>query len=174
MHPAATRRLEYDPEAPADDCKDRILSQWASHIEEFRARVGATSPSSHSDIRWGVLLWAPDLDEFLYFEEEIVTPDPKAFRAEWKSRTHRGQPTRTLAIYETETATQWFSVTLPRTGAKLQPYFDIPRAGEGAHLFQIHDGGLVPLWVSKETFDRLGVADPDQQDAAVRRLFDDH
>jgi hypothetical protein len=68
---------------------------------------------------------------------------------------------------------QWYSVTLPRTGAKLQPYFNVPRVEDGAHLFNVHDGGLVPLWISPETFDRVGVVDPDEHDAAVRRLLDE-
>ena len=67
---------------------------------------------------------------------------------------------------------QWYSVTLPRTGAKLQPYFDVPSVANGAHLFEVHDGGLMPLWVSAETFGRVGVIDPDEHDAAIRRLLD--
>ena len=49
MHPAATRRLDYDPHAPAEDCKDRILTQWGDHIEEFH-RVAATSPDGNADM----------------------------------------------------------------------------------------------------------------------------
>jgi hypothetical protein len=137
MHPAATRTIDYDPSETAENCKQVILSQWAERITEFKERVRATSPDRNTaDIRWGVLLWSPKFDEYLYFEEEILVPVPSDFYAVWHNGNHRGKPTRNLWIYERETNVKKFSVTLPKNGAKIQPYFNIPTAEEGAYLFK--------------------------------------
>lgn|GEM_PF-2216245 len=149
MHPAATRRIEFDPSRPAEECKDEILTQWGTHIREFEERVRQTSSNGAADIRWGVLLWGTDLRRFLYFEERIVVPNPAEYVADWSTGTHRGEARKNLHIFEKTSGRKRFSVTLPTKGAKLQPYFDVPSAEQGAHLFSVPDDDLVPIWVPR-------------------------
>ena len=165
MHPAATRRITYDPRKPAGHCKDRILEQWTAAIREFEDRVRKTSARRRTDIRWGILLWAPALTKFLYFEEQMERVDPADYYAEWVHTRHRGRPTRNLHIFERRTRKKRFSVTSPEKGAKIHPYFDIPSGDQGVHRFQIEEKDERPIWVSPstlQTFDRVrGTADPD-------------
>lgn len=156
MHPAATRTIDYDPAKPAEVCKKVVLDQWCAAIREFRDRVRETSAKKNvADIRWGVLLWSPNLDEFLYFEEEIIEPDPTAFRAQWVADTHRGRPTRNLHIFEKSTGKKRYSITLPLKGAKIQPYFDVPTVKAGAHLFKVPVATTQPVLVPQAAYDEL-------------------
>ena len=155
MHPAATRTISYDPSKPAEECKKVILKQWAATISDFRERVRRTAADKRSaDIRWGVLLWAPTLEEFLYFEEELLEPDPAAFKAEWVEGNHRGNATRNLYIYERASGAKRYSITLPEKGAKIQPYFDVPTVANGAHHFKISRVDTRPLIVQQQTTER--------------------
>jgi hypothetical protein len=155
MHPAATRKLNYDPTKPAEECKNAILKQWNDAITEFQSRVCATSSDGKADVRWGILLWATDLGSYLYFEERLVPVDPKDFHAQWVDAKHRGKAIRNLHIFENETKTKRYSVTLPSNGAKLQPYFDIPDQNHGAHLFQVDAADYRPIWIKADTFELL-------------------
>lgn len=172
MHPAATRKLDYDPTGSAEAAKNAVLNQWGAEIRGFQQRVQATSDTGIADIRWGILLWSSRLTEFLYFEEKIEVPRPREFRGQWVDGRHRGQRTRNLHIFERATGTKRYSVTLPKNGAKLQPYFDIPTVEQGAHLFEIGDEPLFPLWVSKQTYEDLGAADEEDHDAMIRQLME--
>lgn len=159
MHPAATRTISYDPSKAAEECKKVILKQWAATISDFRERVRRTAADKRSaDIRWGVLLWAPTLEEFLYFEEELLEPDPAAFKAEWVEGNHRGNATRNLYIYERATGAKRYSITLPEKGAKIQPYFDVPTVANGAHHFKISRVDTRPLIVQQKTYDEVAKA----------------
>jgi len=158
MHPAATRRIAFEPNDSAEACKTTILKQFANQISDFRRRVEATKPGTEPDLRWGVLLWSGDLTEFLYFEERMIEPNPDHFYAEFVQRYHRGRPTTSLSIYEKSTGVKRFSVTLPQRGAKVQPYFDVPRVGEGAYAFVVRDSSLRPLWLRSETIAVLEAA----------------
>ncbi len=174
MHPAATRTIPYDPTQPAEVCKNVVLSQWAKSINDFETRTRNTSTDGSADIRWGILLWAKDLTEFLYFEERLIAPDPTNFRAEWNTGNHRGNPTRNLWIYDKVTNQKAYSVTLPANGAKLQPYFDIPTQKDGAYLFSVNVQEGFPLWVSRETFqvaEERCEAESLNHDELLRRLL---
>jgi hypothetical protein len=151
MHPAATRTLYFDPRLDAEICKVQILDQFNKRIAEFRQRVAEACTTRDPDIRWGILLWSPELDEFLYFEESLREINPHNFYAYFEDGTHRGNPTRNLYIFEKATNIKRYSVTMPNKGAKLQPYFDIPLVGQGAYLFRVPNDGCEPLWLKKET-----------------------
>lgn len=156
MHPAATRTIDYDPTKSAEECKRVILTQWARTIASFRDRVRSTSPGGTSaDIRWGVLLWSPSLDEFLYFEEELVEPKASDFRAEWVEGNHRGHSTRNLHIFERASGAKRYSITLPKHGAKIQPYFDVPTEEQGAHVFRLPRATTKVLVLKETTYDAV-------------------
>ena len=156
MHPSATRVIDYDPALSAEACKNAVLEQWTTLIEQFRSRVQQTSPHGlAADLRWGILLWAPDLSEFLYFEEKVEAPNPGDYYAEWVESTQRGRSTRNLHIFEYSTERKRYSVTLPRNGAKIQPYFDVPRVSDGAYLFHPRASEHRAIIVSRETFEHL-------------------
>ena len=100
MHPAATRTISFDETEPAADAMAKVFSQWGAAIDEFEERVRQTSANGEADIRWGILLWAPDHSEFLYFEERLEKPQTNDYEARWHDGNHRGKPTRNLHIFE--------------------------------------------------------------------------
>jgi hypothetical protein len=155
MHPAATRRIAWDPTRPEEECKNTILGQWAAAIDDFEKRVKATSLTGSADIRWGILLWRGDLGSFLYYEETMIKPNPARFTAKWIVGKHRGADTKNLGIFDVDTGQKMYSVTLPKNGSKLQPYFHIPTVEDGAYVFNVADKGERPLWVSQETYQAL-------------------
>jgi hypothetical protein len=155
MHPAATRTLLFDPSRDAEICKVQILEQFNAQIRQFRARVAQTNSSTTADIRWGILLWTLSLNEFLYFEEQLREVDSDRFYARFEDRSHRGNPTRNLYIFEKETHIKRYSITMPNKGAKLQPYFDVPLVGEGAYLFQVPNDQRRPIWLEEATIAAL-------------------
>jgi hypothetical protein len=148
MHPAATRTIDFDPREGAEKCKIKILRQFGTKIAEFRERVKATCGEGvEALVRWGIFLWSPDLDQFLYFEELLEEPIPNDFWAEFVTGSHRGNPTKNLWIFEKATDKKRYSVTMPNKGAKLQPYFDVPRIGGGAYGFEVPRDAQRPLWL---------------------------
>lgn len=151
MHPAATRTITYDPQADAETCKVQVLRQFGTQIAEFRERVAKTKPGCQPDIRWGVFLWSPSLTEFLYFEERMEEPDPDAFTARFVEQRSRGATTKNLHIFERDTGIKRYSVTSPEKGAKVQPYFDVPRIGRGAYGFIVPDDGRQAVWLRPES-----------------------
>jgi hypothetical protein len=155
MHPSATRRIQFDPSEPAATCMTKVLEQFGREIADFRRRVHETVPEREPNIRWGVLLWSPSLDEFLYFETPMIEPDPAEFTATFEESRHRGRTTRSLYIFERTTGLKAYSVTMPSQGAKIQPYFDVPLEREGAHIFRIPTEELSAVWVAPGTLDAL-------------------
>lgn len=148
MHPAATRTVSFDPNQSAEECKNTVLEQFNKQIGDFRLRVQVKTPEGkHASIRWGVLLWRKDLTEFLYFEEEMCELNPEDYYAEFSDYIHRGNPSSNLWIYEKSTRIKRLSVTMPKKGAKVQPYFDVPAVGKGAYLFKVSPVSELPIWV---------------------------
>jgi hypothetical protein len=172
MHPSATRTVAFNPSDGAEACKDAILQQLGLTIGDFRERVYATCEDGDPLIRWGVLLWSKSLEEFLYFEEEMIEPDPAQFTARFEKGMHRGNPTENLYIYERGTDIKRYSVTLPDKGAKLQPYFDIPKIGAGAYVFNVPKDDRRAVWLKSETIAALEAAASGQElDALIRHLL---
>lgn len=156
MHPAATRTVSFDPAKSATVCMTTVLEQFGQQISDFRNRVAAvTSGKKTPEIRWGIFLWAPALDEFLYFEEKMIEPNPSDYFAEFEDGNHRGKATRNLWIYEKSTKIKRFSVTMPEKGAKVQPYFDVPNTSQGAYIFSVPDTNEKPIWVPSDLHDEI-------------------
>jgi hypothetical protein len=167
MHPAATRTINFDETGTAEQAMRDVLGQWATEISRFGTRIAASSASGKVDARWGVLLWAPDHSQFLYFEERLEKPKPSKFYAEWSSGTHRGKRSRNLHIFERDTKKKRFSCTLPRHGAKLQPYFDIPTEQEGAIIFRVPPHRVVPFYIEHSDHERLKQLFADKSDEEI-------
>ena len=171
MHPSATRSIRIPRNiTDANEMMTDILGQYGDLIESRRAQVEAQNDTGLPvDLRTGWLLWQTSLRQFLYFEEEMLPPDPDEFWAEWHTRgtTDGGgtrKPSRNLWIYEIATGRKRYSVTT-EAGAKIQPYFDVPPPSDpNVYLFtvigEIMDGGLVRMWLvpnnAKELEDRVG------------------
>ena len=173
MHPAATRTISFDENEPAADAMAKVFSQWGASIDEFEQRVRQTSKNGTADLRWGILLWASDHSEFLYFEERLEKPQVKDYEAIWHDGNHRGNATRNLHIFEKATGKKRFSCTLPRNGAKLQPYFDVPDIAHGAHIFRPEKGDALPVFVKKADADAIQKLFPDiDSEEAVGKLID--
>jgi len=107
-------------------------------------------------MRTGWLLWQVDLVEFLYFEEEMLPPDPNDYWAEWhERRSGNRKPSKNLWVYEKETGIKRYSITTI-AGAKIQPYFDVPPPNDpNLCYFRVQgekvEAGLIRLWVTPTT-----------------------
>lgn len=171
MHPAATRTISFEETDSPDVAMKKVFAQWGAAIDSFESRVAATSPTGVADIRWGILLWDPEHTEFLYFEEKLEKPDPSDFTAVWHEGKHRNKPTRNLHIFENSSGLKRFSCTLPRNGAKLQPYFDIPDIADGAHIFTPVKRDSVPLFANRVDADLIQQLFPDfETEDAIAKL----
>lgn len=157
MHPSATRSiripaLESDPNEVMYD----VLTQYAELISERTEKVLEDSPGIVPDMRIGWLLWQESLKEFLYFEEEMLPPNPIEYFAEWRDSGGSSRKTsKNLWIFEKETGRKRYSVTTS-AGAKIQPYFDVPPPNDpNLYFFRVQaeelENNLVRIWVTEST-----------------------
>lgn len=159
MHPSATRSIRVPPVTtdPNSAMMD-VLTQYAELIRARREKVQVQAPGNEEpDMRTGWLLWQDSLRQFLYFEEEMLAPDPADYFAEWRSRSSGGsrKSSTNLWIYEKDTGKKRYSVTT-EAGAKIQPYFDVPPPNDpNLYLFtvigEIIETGLVRVWIMEAT-----------------------
>ena len=157
MHPAGTRSIRPRTDLPADEAARDVLEQYAELIEQRTNKVRETSNDGSVDMRFGWLIWKARLDEFLYFEEEMLTPNPDDYFAEWVENKAGGsrKSSRNLWIFERDSGQKAYSVTT-EAGAKVQPYFQVPNPrDENLYYFRVQgvEGphGLVEVWLTKST-----------------------
>lgn len=160
MHPSLTRSIRVpppttDPDAAMAD----ILTQYGDLVEQRQKKVIETSGLVGTpDMRTGWLFWQASLRQFLYFEEEMLKPDPSEYRAEWvkgKASTGGRKSSTNLWIYEKDSGKKRYSVT-SEAGAKIQPYFDVPPLGAPdlyvwTVIGEVVKAGLVRVWLSAKT-----------------------
>ena len=158
MHPAATRSIripstEGDPTEAAQD----VLNQYAELIDQRREKVAENSPGSEPDMRIAWLLWQESLQEFLYFETEMLKPNPDDYWAEWKESGGGGtrKASKNLWVYEVETGKKRYSITTS-AGAKIQPYFDVPPPNDpNLYYFRVQgeeiSDSLIRIWITPTT-----------------------
>lgn len=108
-------------------------------------------------MRTGWLLWQRSLHQFLYFEEEMLPPNPGDYIAKWIRKEAGGarKGSTNLWVYEKETGRKRFSITT-EAGAKIQPYFDVPPPTDpNVYVFtvigEMVDIGLVRVWITEST-----------------------
>lgn len=158
MHPSATRSIRVpSTTTEANQAMRDVLGQYANFINARREKVKESIKSGEPDMRTGWLLWQESLRQFLYFEEEMLAPDPDDYFAEWRKHNAGGarKESTNLWIYEKETGKKRYSVTSD-AGAKIQPYFDVPPPTDpNAYLFtvigEIIDTGFVRVWIAEAT-----------------------
>lgn len=157
MHPAGTRSIRIPAEKDPNKAMVDILNQYNDLIDSRTKTVLSKTNKKIADMRIGWLLWKDTLEEFLYFEEKMVKPDPQFYFAEWNTTPARGsrKSSKSLWIYEKNTGKKKYSVTTT-AGAKIQPYFDVP-APKNKYLYHFKvqgvllEGGLVKVWVTRST-----------------------
>lgn len=158
MHPAATRSIRVpDTDTDAKDAMVDVLTQYAELIRGRAQKVQEDAGGGSPDMRTGWLLWQASLRGFLYFEEEMLAPEPDDYYAKWITRNGSGarKGSTSLWIYERDTGQKRYSVTTS-AGAKIQPYFDVPPPN---HDYLYHfvvqgeklEDGLIRVWVTEET-----------------------
>jgi hypothetical protein len=157
MHPAGTRSIRIPDESDPDKAMKDILEQYSQLIETRTQAVKENSDTNSADMRFGWLIWKDTLDEFLYFEEEMIKPNPDDYYATWNVTPARGarKESKSLWIYEKSTDQKKYSVTTI-AGAKIQPYFDIPSpADPNLYHFKVQGvsvgDGLIKVWLTKST-----------------------
>ncbi len=155
MHPAATRSIRIPSVDDATAAARGVLQQYADLILQRRRKIEETS-GGKADLRTGWLLWQESLREFLYFEEEMLAPNPSDYRAEWReSGGGARKASRNLWVYENDTGRKRYSITTA-AGAKIQPYFDVPPPDHPNVYIFVAQGerlstGLVRLWITEFT-----------------------
>lgn len=163
MHPSATRSFRMPPVSTEPNVAMKyVLTQYAEFIEARRTAVQSSSiAGQEAHLRTGWLIWQTSLRQFLYFEEEMLTPDPDDYFAEWNRREARGarKGSTNLWIYEKDTRQKRYSVT-NEAGSKIQPYFDIPPASDkNLYLFTVIGEYIntdqVRVWLSRSTLREL-------------------
>jgi hypothetical protein len=182
MHPSATRSFRM-PSVSIDpnEAMKQVLIQYQELIQARYAAIRENTPTDKSvELRTGWLIWQTSLKQFLYFEEEMLLPDPEDYFAEWHSRGPQGarKGSTNLWIYEKATRQKRFSVT-NEAGAKIQPYFDIPPASD-QHLYvftvigEYVDIDHVRVWLTRSTIRELerllGDSDPQAINDAILQL----
>jgi hypothetical protein len=159
MHPAATRSIRVPSvDTDADVAMAEVLKQYGELIARRAKRVQVASGSeTPPDMRTGWLLWQESLRQFLYFEEEMLAPDPKDYTAEWIARVSRGarKSSTNLWIFEKESGRKRYSVTT-EAGAKIQPYFDIPPLNDPnlcifTVIGEVISASSVRVWITEST-----------------------
>jgi hypothetical protein len=157
MHPAATRSIRVPAESSPDEAMKQVLKQYGELIQARRAKVREQSGTNEtSDLRTGWLLWQESLRQFLYFEEEMLIPNPNHYTAEWVNSGGGGRKeSKNLWVYERKTGIKRYSITTA-AGAKIQPYFDVPPPTDpNLYLFTVIgetiDTGLVRVWLTEAT-----------------------
>lgn len=156
MHPAATRSIRIpSTEGDATEIAQEILQQYADLIAQRRQRVVENAPGEEPDMRTGWLLWQIDLVEFLYFEKEMLPPDPGEYWAEWhESKSGNRKPSKNLWVFENDTGIKRYSITTS-AGAKIQPYFEVPPPNDPNLYYFCVQGeevdGLIRIWVTPTT-----------------------
>ena len=157
MHPAATRSIRVpsvdgDPNTVMAD----VIGQYSALIRERRRKVAEDAGGREPDMRIGWLLWQSSLREFMYFEQEMLEPDPADYFAEWRdSGGGARKSSRNLWIFERDSKLKRYSVTTA-AGAKIQPYFDVPPPSDpNLYWFRVQgeelESGLIRLWVAAST-----------------------
>lgn len=157
MHPSATRSFRI-PSTSGDptEAAQHVLDQYADLIEQRRKKVAEEFPDFGPDMRTGWLLWQESLREFLYFEEEMLPPDPDDYYAEWRESGGGTRKTsKNLWIYEKETGRKRYSITTT-AGQKIQPYFDVPPPNDpNLYYFCVQgeelEDSLVRVWLTPTT-----------------------
>lgn len=157
MHPAATRSIRIPSlDSLPNEAMSDVLTQYADFLGERRKLVSEKARGAQADMRTGWLLWQANLQEFLYFEEETILPDPQDYFAEWKeSGGGSRKASKNLWVYEKETGQKRYSITTA-AGAKIQPYFDVPPPSDpNLYYFKVQGeeltNGLVRIWVTTAT-----------------------
>jgi hypothetical protein len=157
MHPAATRSIRISSvEADPNEVMTDVLRQYAALIQERRRKVADDAGGREPDMRIGWLLWQSSLREFMYFEQEMLEPDPSDYFAEWRdSGGGARKSSRNLWIFERDSKQKRYSVTTA-AGAKIQPYFDVPPPNDPAlYWFRVQGeelpSGLIRLWIAAST-----------------------
>ncbi|MAC14059.1 MAG: hypothetical protein CL539_05185 [Alcanivorax sp.] len=157
MHPAGTRSIRLDPNGDAQDVMVDVLQQYEELIKVRTQAVLDNTKKETADMRFGWLLWKEHLDEFLYFEEPMVAPDPSRHFAIWNETPARGarKSSKSLWIFDQETKEKVYSVTT-NAGVKIQPYFKVPAPNdENLYHFKVQGvktpEGLIEIWLTRST-----------------------
>jgi hypothetical protein len=167
MHPSATRSIRVpSTDTDPNEAMEDILTQYADLIAARRAKVEEQNDTGLPvDMRTGWLLWQESLRQFLYFEEEMLPPDPKEFQAEWVGNVESGggirKGSKNLWVYEKSTGRKRYSITTS-AGAKIQPYFDVPPPDDpNLYLFTVIGEqirvGVIRIWLTSATARELEI-----------------
>ena len=158
MHPSATRSIRVPTtDVDPDEAMRDVLMQYGRLIESRQNVVQEQSGSNASpDMRTGWLLWQESLRQFLYFEEEMIAPNPDDYIAKWVSSGGGSRKqSKNLWVYERETGVKRYSITT-EAGAKVQPYFDVPPPTDpNLYLFkvigEVISTGVIRVWITEST-----------------------
>jgi hypothetical protein len=178
MHPSATRSIRISDGDPNYIMRD-TLAQYGEFINNRIDGIKLKYPEHDVSLRTGWLLWQANLKDFLYFEEEVVIPNPDDYIAEWHENPQKGarRESKSLWIYEKETRLKRYSITTS-AGAKIQPYFDVPPSSDpNLYHFRVqgeeYAHGYIRIWIpasiARELRKIVGSLNADDLDVFIRK-----
>jgi hypothetical protein len=162
MHPSLTRSIRIPDTKDPNEAMAILLNQYSELVQNRQEKVRSQNTTSEEvEMRTGWLLWQESLRQFLYFEEEMLKPNPSEYYAEWKETTTgtSRKNSKNLWIYEKDTGKKRYSITTV-AGAKIQPYFDVPPPHDpNVYLFTVIGEtirvGYVRIWLTPSTYQEL-------------------
>ncbi|WP_231594932.1 hypothetical protein [Synechococcus sp. CBW1107] len=130
MHPSLTRVVpEWSTSDSAQDNMFMIVNAYNDLISKtFRGKPA----------RWGILLYLGDFSSFMYFEYPIKQLDPSRLVARYRS-VERIKVSRrsTTNLWVYDGGNKIMSITSPKAGMKIQPYFYVPAQHPERYVFDL-------------------------------------
>lgn len=91
MHPSLTRSIRIPDTKDPNEAMADLLHQYSELVRNRTLKVESQNQTGLPiDMRTGWLLWQESLRQFLYFEEQMIQPDPTEYFAEWKETVGGG------------------------------------------------------------------------------------
>jgi len=184
MHPSLTRSLRIDANGDPNDQMRKVFQQYKELVENRAAKVrkeGGLKENAEVEMRSGWLLWQDSLRQFLYFEEPTVIPNCDDYTAIWHENEAKGQRKESKSLWvfrKGEPQDKRYSITT-NSGAKIQPYFDIPAPNDpnlyiftviGEHINDQYVYAWVTARTRRDLVDAIGSFTPNSLSQAILSL----
>jgi hypothetical protein len=167
MHPALTRRVaEWSSEDPPHESLKRVIDSYNTLIKET---------FSGKDARWGLLVYSPCLSKACYFEYPIQTLDISKLEAEYSSRKGSSSRNSTVNLWVFQDQVKIMSVTSPKAGMKIQPYFQVPHPHDNRYEIDLSNQ-KIPIdrsieLIVRSTASELGMTEEELIELSLMREY---
>jgi hypothetical protein len=130
MHPSLTRVV------PEWSINDTAQVSMTKIVNAYNALIARTFQGKAA--RWGILLYLGDFSSFMYFEYPIMPLNPSLLVANYASVERVKESRRTTTnIWVYDKSIKIMSITSPKAGMKIQPYFYVPAPHPERYVFDL-------------------------------------